>query len=276
MAKYANGHPGTGVFAPAPYLVTPGRNALAAELAFGRGHLAGRARIDRDSGAQRPGEPLEARLGDVMIVAAIQRLDVQRHPGMDRKGLKPFAHQLGVEGADLVAAERGVEHQEGPSRYVDGDAGQRLVHRHVHVRIARDALHVAERLLDRLAERDANVLGGVVVVDMQIALGLHRNVDTRVPRQEIEHVVEEADAGRDVGDALAVEIDRDLDVGLLGGALDRALAAAFARLCRGPGRAFRYDFAAAGHGNRLFALNRALLSGVRGIRHRRGLAFELG
>ena len=121
----------------------------------------------------------------------------------------------------------------------------------MHVRIPRDPLHIAERLLHRLAERDADVLGGVVVVDVQIALGLDRNVDARVPRQEVEHVVEEADAGCNVRDTLAVEIDRDLDVGLLGGALDRALAAAFARFCRGPGRAFRYDFAAAGHENRL-------------------------
>ena len=117
--------------------------------------------------------------------------------------------------------------------------------------IAGDALHVAERLLHRLAERDADILGGVVVVDVQVALGLDRDVDARVARQQIEHVVEEADAGRDVRDALAVEIDRDLDVGLLGGALDRAPCGRLARFRRGPAGAFRYDFAAAGHGNRL-------------------------
>jgi len=128
---------------------------------------------------------------------------------------------------------------------VDGDTRQGLIHRHVHARIAGDTLHVAERLLDRLTERDAHILGGVVVVDVQIALGLDRNVDARVARQEVEHVVEEADTGRDVRDTFAIEIDRDLDVGLLGGALDRTFAAAFARFCREPGRAFRYDFAAA-------------------------------
>ena len=94
----------------------------------------------------------------------------------------------------------------------------------MHVGVARDALHVAERLLHRLAERDADVLGGVVVVDMQVALGLDREVDARMARQQVEHVVEEADAGRDRRRAGAVEIDLDLDVGLLGLALDRALA----------------------------------------------------
>ncbi len=126
------------------------------------------------------------------------------------------------------------------------DARQRLVHRHMHVGVAGDALHVAERLLHRLAERDADVLGGVVVVDMQVALGLDRDVDARVPRQQIEHVVEEADAGRNVAAAGAVEVDRDLDVGLLGLALHRGLAhgkslirAPFIRGCRDSPQALR-------------------------------------
>ena len=45
------------------------------------------------------------------------------------------------------------------------------------------------------------------------------------------------------GRAGAVEIDRDLDVGFLGGALDRGALRPFA----GAGRAFRGDLAAAGH-----------------------------
>ena len=174
----------------------------------------------------------------MVIVCPVQHLDMQRDAGVHGERLEPLLHQLGVEGADLVAAELGLEHQERPARHVDGDARQRLVHRHMHVGIAGDALHVAERLLHRLAERDADVLGGVVVVDVQVALGLDRDVDARVPRQQIEHVVEEADAGRDVGDALAVEIDRDLDVGLLGGALDRAFAAAFADFAGGRAELF--------------------------------------
>ncbi len=46
-------------------------------------------------------------------------------------------------------------------------------------------------------ERDADVLGGVVMIDMQVALGLDLDIDPRVARQEVEHVIEKADAGRD-------------------------------------------------------------------------------
>ena len=94
----------------------------------------------------------------------------------------------------------------------------------MHIGVAHDAAHVAERLLHRLAEHDAGVFGGVVLVDVQVALGLQLDVDPGVARQELEHVVEEADAGRDLGAAGAVEVQLDGDLGLLGGAGDLARA----------------------------------------------------
>ena len=54
-----------------------------------------------------------------------------------------------------------------------------------------------------------------MMVDVQVALGLDLDVDPRMARQQVEHVVEKADAGRDRRTALAVEIDGDLDVGFL-------------------------------------------------------------
>ena len=66
--------------------------------------------------------------------------------------------------------------------------------------------------------------GGKVVIDMKIAGRLHGNVDARMPGQEIKHVVEEADPGRDAGHAGAIEVHRNLDVGLLGLALDGGIA----------------------------------------------------
>ena len=41
-----------------------------------------------------------------------------------------------------------------------------------------------------------------------------------MPRQEIEHMVEEADSGGNAGHAGPVEVYGDLDIGLLGLALD--------------------------------------------------------
>ena len=76
---------------------------------------------------------------------------------------------------------------------------------------------------------DADVLDGVVRVDVEVAAGPQREVEPAVVGEEHEHVVEEPDAGVDVGDSLAVEVQRDGDVGLVGRALD--LCAALAEWC---------------------------------------------
>ncbi len=84
---------------------------------------------------------------------------------------------------------------------------------------------VAERLGDRLSQHDAGIFGGVVEIDVQVALGAQRNVDQGVARQLLQHVVEKADAGFDVVGAGAVEIDGRRDLGFLGLAGDRGLVA---------------------------------------------------
>ena len=89
------------------------------------------------------------------------------------------------------------------------------------VGIAGDARHGAERLLHGLAERDAGVFGGMVMINVQVAHRLDREVDAGMAGEEIEHMVEKADAGRNFGHAGAIEVHGDLDVGLLGLALDR-------------------------------------------------------
>ena len=90
--------------------------------------------------------------------------------------------------------------------------------------VAGDAGHGAERLLHRLSQRDADILRGVMVIDVKVADRLHRDVDARMPGQQIEHMVEEADAGRDVRCAGSIEVHRHLDVCLFGFALDSGLA----------------------------------------------------
>ena len=94
---------------------------------------------------------------------------------------------------------------------VDGDDANRFVHRHDEVAGAVDAAARAERGLDRLAERDADVLDRVVLVDVEIALGAQAQVEAAVAREQLQHVVEKADAGPDVVSAAAVERQPDGD-----------------------------------------------------------------
>src|SRR6185312_5750582 len=68
--------------------------ASPAQRAFGGRHFVLGARIDRQRRAQRARQSLEARLGDVVIIRAVQRLDVQGDAGIHGEGLKPLLHQL--------------------------------------------------------------------------------------------------------------------------------------------------------------------------------------
>jgi hypothetical protein len=94
----------------------------------------------------------------------------------------------------------------------------------VHVGVSRNAFHIAERLLEGLTKRDANIFGGMVMVNVQVAFGLDGDVDARMPRKQVEHMVKEAYAGRDRCAARSVEIDFNLNVGFLGLALNGTLA----------------------------------------------------
>ena len=53
------------------------------------------------------------------------------------------------------------------------------------------------RLGDRLAQRDADIFHRVVRVDVQVALGVDVEVDHAVPRDLVQHVLEERQAGID-------------------------------------------------------------------------------
>jgi len=91
----------------------------------------------------------------------------------------------------------------------------------VHIRITSDASHIAKSLFHRLSEHDPNILGGMVMVDMQVTGSFNRDIDPGVPGKQIEHMVKEADPSRDRGNSAAIKINRDCDIGFLGGALYR-------------------------------------------------------
>src|SRR5262245_37274047 len=113
----------------------------------------------------------------MMVVRAVQHLSMQRNSGIRRESLKPLLDKLGVEGADLVAHKLSLEDQERPTGNIDRHPCQGFVHWHMHVSISRDAFHTTERLLDGLAQRDADIFCGMVMIDVQVTFGLDRDVN---------------------------------------------------------------------------------------------------
>ena len=174
--------------------------------------------------AQRARQPLEAALGDVVGVVAIERFDMQGDAGMGCQRLKEFAHQFGVERADLWRGKGHVPHQKGPPRQIKGAAPLGVIHRQAAFAIAADAALVAQRPGQGLAQGDAAVFDRVVIVDVQIALRGQRDVDQRMAGQLIQHVVEETDTGRHVVLAGPLQGHGDRNFGFIGRAGDLCLA----------------------------------------------------
>ena len=110
-----------------------------------------------------------------------------------------------------VGRQLGVEDAERPAGDVDRALGQRLVHRHHGGAVAPDPGAVAERLVERLAEHDADVLDGVVGAGLEVAVRLDLQAEPAVAGEQVEHVVEEADAGRRAR-LSPVEVEREPDL----------------------------------------------------------------
>ena len=73
--------------------------------------------------------------------------------------------------------------------------------------IAPDPRPVTQRPIDRLAQADAHVLGGVMPVNMQVARAGDRQVHQRMAGEQVEHVVEEPNPRADLGPPLTVQVE---------------------------------------------------------------------
>ena len=144
--------------------------------------------------------------------------DVQRQLRRVGDGAKELLGEVGVEVGDRLGRQIGLEGRERATGEVERAARARLVHRHDGVAVAADPAAVAERLVERAPEREAGVLDGVVRPGLEVALDLDVEVEPTVAGDRVEQVVEEPDAGGARARAVAVEQQRQLDVGLLGAA----------------------------------------------------------
>ena len=161
----------------------------------------------------------------MVAVGPIERLDVQRQAGVDRERLEELAHQLDVEGADLLASEI---RRERPGTVVPTRRSRRgSASRPSAAGSRRSARRRAcRRAPGASAWPSAMPTSSTVWWSSMCRSPSARmvDVDQRMARELIEHMVEEADAGRNVRLARTVEVDGDLDRGLVGLARNGALA----------------------------------------------------
>ena len=164
--------------------------------------------------AQRARERLEHRFDVVMAGAPVQHLDVHVRARADREAFEEVVHELGLQIADLEDVDSQIDRGVRASAEIDRGDGQRLVHRHDEVAGAVDAAPLPERGRDRLAERDAEVLDGVMLIDVEVARRVDAQVERAVARKQLEHVIEKADPRPYLITALTFERQRQGDLRL--------------------------------------------------------------
>jgi hypothetical protein len=63
------------------------------------------------------------------------------------------------------------------------------------------------------AQRYAHIFDGVVRIHVEVAGASQREIESAMSGEEFEHVVEEPDTGADLVRALAVQVQRELNLG---------------------------------------------------------------
>ena len=128
------------------------------------------------------------------------------------KALEEFMDQIDVEAANPRTQEVDPVLDSRTPGKIDDNARQGFVQGYVGMAVAHDALLVTKRLLEGLAKRNADIFDGVVIVDVQIAVGADFKIEGAVARDLFEHMLEKRNTSGKAGFAGSIKIERDADL----------------------------------------------------------------
>jgi hypothetical protein len=176
------------------------------------GRDARHARICFHGHAQCARGSLKDGFQDVMRVSAVMSCDVKVHQRIRRYGLPEFLGQRGIEAAELFDRDFGFPDEERAAAEIEGYRYEGFIHRKGKVPVTADTGFVAKSFSDRLAKADTDVFNGVVRIHVQIALRFHIEIDEAVAGEQVEHVIEKADARVEIGRAGSIQVELQFDL----------------------------------------------------------------
>jgi hypothetical protein len=132
------------------------------------------------------------------------------------ESIKEIVNELGLQTAHQAHLDKILIDERGAATKVDGNKSQGFIHRQNEVAGAVNALAIAEGFREELPEHDAGVFDRVVLIDVEVAAGLEREIEAAVLREQLEHMVEKANARRYIVATASFELERALDLGLFG------------------------------------------------------------
>ena len=156
-----------------------------------------------------------------MGVFSAELADVQRQRRRPGKSRPELLRQLRIEIPHLFRGDLQFTGEMAAAGKIHRGQDQRLVHGQQHIAVADDTLFIAQSPPEGLAQADADILGGMVVIHPRIPVTGHGQVKAAVPRKQREHMVQKAAAGVDFRRAAAIQTERQGDIRLRGGSVDR-------------------------------------------------------
>jgi hypothetical protein len=163
------------------------------------GYLSSQTRIDPGGHIQSTSQGFENGFGAVVVVNSGQQASVQIQSTLEGYALQKMWNERGTHLADAFGAKFTVKFKVATTTKVYCHQSQGFVHGHDGVTHAVDALTIAQGLGQGSAQDNAHVFHGMVFVDVQISFGAHGQIKAGVAGQSLEHVVQKANAGVEVG-----------------------------------------------------------------------------
>src|SRR5262245_12290646 len=137
------------------------------ECSLGGGNVTA-SRVWLDRHPDRPCQALEDRLADMVCVPSVVEKYVEVHPSLGAHRLPEVGDKLTVECADLGRGHGRMPGPEWAAAKVNRGGYQSFVHGQDRVAVSSDPRAIAKCTVDRLAQADTNILGRVMIVDLQV------------------------------------------------------------------------------------------------------------
>jgi hypothetical protein len=132
-----------------------------------------------------------------MIGAAVEDLCVKIRARVMHKPVEEIFHQFGLQIAHQPNLYTVFVDERRASAEIHRDYGERFIHRLHEVARAVYAFAITQSLREELAHHNADVLHGVVLIDIKIALRFDCEIEAAMFGEQLQHVVEEPDSGGD-------------------------------------------------------------------------------
>ncbi len=148
-------------------------------------------------------------------VAPVHEIYVQVQPTVGHESLEKIFEQPEVEGFDFPIRQIDVVDQKWPATQIHRDLCQGFVERGRGKPESFDPRFLSQRLMQSLSHHNTDIFHRVMFIDVDVAFRLHGQIEKPVLCQQLQHVVEETDAGGDLALSRPVQKPLNLDIGFL-------------------------------------------------------------